>query len=281
MTKKARLVMTTKLAKTGMRHAAAGKRPSPPSDVPTKSRRTKAAASPGPAPLGRAGTAVRESIAGSLTALGKAEVKIVALVKSAVASALGGAGTVTDEVVLVVHDVVTGAMQASGHVGTGLVVSVKGIAKGVVLGVNEVGGDIAKAAAETVKTVVKHATAVGADVSSIARRAVDGVMEAAIETGQDVSKTARAAIKSAIRAAGRVGSKSAQAVGDVLAGVARGLDDMVGESPDKRSIAPKRRITKGKTAETPARQVASAHAKKSATSTVKRTARNSRPAPQH
>jgi len=163
---KARLVMATQVANAGARRTSAEKRSGPPAAATRKSRPTKTPPSPVPVPLGRAGTAVREGIAGSLTALTKIEGKMVVLVRAAVSSALGAAGTVTDELVLVVPDVVTGAMQATEQVGTGLVTSAKSIAKGVVLGVDEGGGDIAKAVAETVRTVVKHATAVGADVSS-------------------------------------------------------------------------------------------------------------------
>ena len=89
-----------------------------------------------PVPLGRAGSAVRDGVVGSLTTLNRIEGEIVALVRSAVSSALGAAGTAADELVAVVREVVTGAVQATEQVGTGLVASTNSIAKGVVLGVH-------------------------------------------------------------------------------------------------------------------------------------------------
>jgi hypothetical protein len=142
---------------------------------------------------------------------------------------------------------------------------------------NAVREGIAKAAAETLKTVVKHAKAVGADVSSIARRAVDGVREGAIETGQDVGQITEAAVKSAIKAAGRVGSKSERSVGDVLAGVVLGIDDVFGEAPSSRSIARKSKVavTKSTRASPAVRRVARASERAGTASktTVKRAAK--------
>jgi hypothetical protein len=93
------------------------------------------------------------------------------------------------------------------------------------------------------------------------------------ETGQDIGRITEAAIESAIKAAGRVGSKSARTVGDVLAGVVRGIDDVVGEDPDKRSIVRKRTIAAARKAGAAVRKVARAPAKTSSKTAVKRAAR--------
>src|SRR5512137_399375 len=118
--------MATKVAAAGIRRKTASARPAV---APGKSKRAHTPPLPVPIPLGRAGTAVREGIAGSLTTLGKIEADMVVLVRAAVSSALGAAGTVAGELALVVRDVVTGALQATEQVGTGLVTSAKSIAK--------------------------------------------------------------------------------------------------------------------------------------------------------
>ena len=91
--------------------------------------------------------------------------------------------------------------------------------------------------------------------------------------GRDVGRITEAAIKSAIKAAGRVGSKSARTVGDVLTDVVRGIDDVVGEATDKRSIVRKRKIAVAKKAGAAVRKVARAPAKTSSTTAVKQAAK--------
>jgi hypothetical protein len=98
-------------------------------------------------------------------------------------------------------------------------------------------------------------------------------MKAALETGQDVGRTTEPAIKRAINAAGRVGSKSARTVGDVLAGVVRGIDDVVGEVTDKRFIVRKREVAVAKKVGAAVRKVARAPAKPCSKTAVKRAAK--------
>jgi hypothetical protein len=141
----------------------------------------------------------------------------------------------------VIRDVVAGAVQASEQAGTSLAASARSIAKGIMLGVNEVGGNIAAAATETVRTVVKHATAVGTDVSAIARNTVAGVVDATIETGRDVTHIAATSVKDAIKASGRIGSRTARRVENILAGVVRGAKEAVNVAP---APAPGGRTTK-------------------------------------
>jgi hypothetical protein len=108
-----------------------------------------------------------------------------------------------------------------------------------------------------------QASAVGADVGVMARRTVDGVVHAAVETRRDVARTAQAAVKSAIKAAGRVGSKGARAVEHVLAGVVRGLDDMVDGAPARRAIVRNKTNAAPKKAGAALRKAARAPAKRS------------------
>ena len=87
--------------------------------------------------------------------------------------------------------------------------------------------------------------------------------------GQDVDRVTEAAVKSAIKAAGPVGSKGARTVGDVLTGVVRGIDDVVGEATDKRSIVRKRKFAVATKAGAAVRKVARAPAKTSSKTAVK------------
>ena len=259
LTMKARSKMATRSAKPRARRTITVKGAKPAGSL----RRLPAVqprAAEVPVPLGRAGTAVRDGIVGSLTTLTRIEGDIVMLVRSAVSSTLGATGTVASELVVVVRDVVAGALQATDEVGTGLVASTKSIAKGVVLGVHEVGGDVATAASETVRTVIKHAAAVGADVGLVARRAVDGIVEAAAETGENAGRVAKTAVEGAIKAAGEISTHTVRTVADVLAGVVRGVKVVVGATSPQRPVthpmkaAKRSGATMRKTAKAPAKK---------------------------
>ena len=161
------------------------------------------------ADLGRAGTAVKEGMMGSLKGVNEIEAAIVSLVRNTVVDALRLTADVTGMSINLGADVTKGAIKAAEEVGAGLVLSTKGVTKGVIMGVSDVGGDVATVANRAVKGAVKGAAEIGADWplwrgvlsmaplrrpkkwgerEEIAKVAVEGAIEAAASVGTAARK---------------------------------------------------------------------------------------------